>query len=82
MTNQQTIFVFHSVVTINGNIVGYNKYLLVITLVVVFVSYSYSYGDFVTNSLVTIGLYSMHLHSTLCTSIFKTTLNHTQSVTL
>jgi len=56
MTNQQTIFVFHIVVTINRNIVGYNKYLLVITVVVVFVSYSYSYSDFVTNILVTVGL--------------------------
>jgi len=33
--------------TISRNIVRYNKYLLVITLVVVFVIFCYSYCDFV-----------------------------------
>jgi len=35
-----------SVVSINRNIVGYNKYLLVVTVVIVFVSYCYNYCDF------------------------------------
>ena len=34
-------------VNVNRNIVGYNKSLLVITIVVVFVGYFYSYCDFV-----------------------------------
>ena len=33
-------------VSMNRNIVGYSKYLLVITVVVVFVSYWYNYCDF------------------------------------
>jgi len=40
-------FYIYSVVTVNRNIVGYNKYLLVITVVVVFVCYCYSYCDLV-----------------------------------
>ena len=36
----------YSVVSINRNIVRYNKYLVVVTVVVVFVSYCYSYCDF------------------------------------
>jgi len=35
------------VVSVNRNIVRYNKYLVVVTVVVVFVSYSYSNCDFV-----------------------------------
>jgi len=46
MINQQTIFIY-SVVSVNRNIVRYNKYLVVITVVVVFVSYCYSDCDFV-----------------------------------
>jgi len=40
MMDQQTIFIYRirSVVSINGNIVGYNEYLLVMTVVVVFIS--------------------------------------------
>ena len=34
-------------VSVSRNIVSYNKYLLVITVVVVFVSYCYSHCDFV-----------------------------------
>ena len=34
-------------VSVNRNIVRYNKYLVVVTVVVVFVSYCYSYYDFV-----------------------------------
>jgi len=34
-------------VSVNRNIVRYNKYLVVVTVVVVFVSYCYSYCDFV-----------------------------------
>jgi len=34
-------------IIVNRNIVGYNKYLLVITVLVIFVSYCYSYCDFV-----------------------------------
>jgi len=37
----------YSVVSVNRNIVRYNKYLVVVTVVVVFVSYCYSYCDFV-----------------------------------
>jgi len=48
MINQQTTFVFiYTVVSVNRNIVRYNKYLVVVTVVVVFVSYCYSYCDFV-----------------------------------
>jgi len=47
MINQQTIFVIYRVVSVNRNIVSYNKYLVVVTVVVVFVSYCYSYCDFV-----------------------------------
>ena len=36
----------YSVVSVNRNIVRYKKYLLVVTVVVVFVSYCYSYCDF------------------------------------
>jgi len=36
MINQQTIFFIHSVVSVNRKIAGYNKYLLVITVVGVF----------------------------------------------
>jgi len=35
MINQQTILFIYSVVSVNRNIVGYNKYLQVITVVVV-----------------------------------------------
>jgi len=34
-------------VSVNRNIVRYNKYIVVVTVVVVFVSYCYSYCDFV-----------------------------------
>jgi len=37
----------YSVVSVNRNIVRYIKYLVVVTVVVVFVSYCYSYCDFV-----------------------------------
>jgi len=37
----------YSVVSVNRNIVRYNKYLVVVTVVVVFVSYCYSYCDFI-----------------------------------
>jgi len=37
----------YSVVSITRNIVRYNKYLVVVTVVVVSVSYCYSYCDFV-----------------------------------
>ena len=48
-TNQQMIcvYLFYSMVSVSRNIVRYNKYLLAITAVVVFVSYYYSYCDFV-----------------------------------
>jgi len=36
----------YSVVSISRNIVRYNKYIVVVTVVVVFVSYCYSYCDF------------------------------------
>jgi len=39
--------IIYSVVSVNRNIVWYNKYLLIITVVVVFVSYCYSHCDFV-----------------------------------
>ena len=42
-----TILFIYSVVSINRNIVRYNKYIVVVTVVVVFVSYCYSYCDFV-----------------------------------
>jgi len=47
MVNQQTILFICSVVSVNRNIVRYNKYVVVVTVVVVFVSYCYSYCDFV-----------------------------------
>ena len=37
----------YRVVSVNINIVRYNKYLIVVTVVVAFVSYCYSYCDFV-----------------------------------
>ena len=37
----------YSVVSVNRNIVRYIKYIVVVTVVVVFVSYCYSYCDFV-----------------------------------
>jgi len=36
----------YSVVSVNRNIVRYNKYIVIVTVVVVFVSYCYSYCDF------------------------------------
>jgi len=41
----------YSVVSVNRNIVRYNKYLVLVTIVVVFVSYCYSYCDFILQSL-------------------------------
>jgi len=43
MINEQTTLFIYTVVSVNRNIVKYNKYLLVITVVVVFVSHCYSY---------------------------------------
>jgi len=54
MINQQTTLFIYTVVSVNRNIVKYNKYLLVITVVVVFVSYCYSYCDFVKHSMYSI----------------------------
>jgi len=42
-----TILFIYSMVSINRNIVRYNKYIVVVTVVVVFVSYCYSYCDFI-----------------------------------
>jgi len=39
--------IIYSMVSVNRNIVWYNKYVLIITVVVVFVSYCYSHCDFV-----------------------------------
>ena len=49
MINQQTIFVYlqRGQRKVNRNIVRYNKYFVFVTVVVVFVSYCYSYCDFV-----------------------------------
>jgi len=62
--NQQTIFIY-IVVSVNRNIVRYNKYLLVTTAVVVLVSYCYSYCDFV-RTLFAQSLLVCSSSSTLC----------------
>jgi len=67
-------------VSVNRNIVEYNKYFLVITVVVVFVSYCYSYCDFRWNILESLLVCSSSSSSILCTSIFRT-FTRTQSVT-
>jgi len=43
---ERYLFIY-SVVNVNRNMVRYNKYLVAVTVVVVFVSYCYSYCDFV-----------------------------------
>jgi len=40
-------FFIYSVLSINRNTVRYNKYLIVVTVVLVFVNYCYSYCDFI-----------------------------------
>jgi len=77
MMNQQTILFIYSVVSVNRNIVGYNKYLPVITVVVVSVI------------VVVIAIFVRIFYSrpcssssTLCISIYRTTFTRTQSVAL
>jgi len=54
------------VVSVNRNIVRYNKYIVVVTVVVVFVSYCYSYCDFVRKILQSLLVCSSSSSSTLC----------------
>jgi len=57
MINQQTMFVYPWRGHVNRNIVGYNKYVLVVTVVVVFVSYFHSYVTSLENFRVVIDLF-------------------------
>ena len=68
-------------VSVNRNIVRYNKYIVVDTVVVVFVSYCYSYCDFVRHSTVVTGVFKFKFEYPIY-SIFRKKFNRTRSVPL
>ena len=71
MFNQQTILFICSVVSVHRNIVRYNRYLVVVTVVVVFVSYCYSYCEILSeHSTVVIGTFKFKFEYTIY-SIFR-----------
>jgi len=71
----------YSVVSVNRNIVRYNKYLVVVTVVVVFVSYCYSYCDFVTTFYSRYWCVQVQVRVPIY-SIFRKKFNRTRSVPL
>ena len=70
----------YSVVSVKRNIVRYNKYLVVVTVVVVFVSYCYIYVVIsLEHSTVVIGVFKLKFECPIY-SIFRKKFNRTRSV--